>query len=290
MSTRDDTRREGVIHDIGYQHYEGARLGRWYSIRSLYVHSVRTAFGLGRGAKSKILPIGLLAIASLASLIIVVISSQLPERVLSYVGIASTFSFGATVFVAVTGPELVSRDLRDKVLSLYFCRPVSRIEYALTKLAALTSSVFILFGTPMLIMVVGMSFSTDDGFQGVLNEVGDFAVGLSAAAIHAIVFSALALPLASLTGRRVFATGMIVGLFLLSAPVSGMVRSLGSQTAYHVGGILDPVSLVNGIDTWLYDEGLVDVGGYGAFYGVVALALVLAGTALLTWRYRKVKA
>jgi ABC-2 type transport system permease protein len=46
----------GVIHDIGYQRYTGPRLGRGYAIRSLYLHSLRTAFGLGRSAKAKIFP------------------------------------------------------------------------------------------------------------------------------------------------------------------------------------------------------------------------------------------
>ena len=46
----------GVIHDIGYQRYRGPRLGRGYAARSLYLHSLRTAFGLGRSAKAKVFP------------------------------------------------------------------------------------------------------------------------------------------------------------------------------------------------------------------------------------------
>src|SRR5262249_56935632 len=46
----------GVIHDIGYQRYDGPRLGRGYATGSLYVHSVRTAIGLGRSAQAKIFP------------------------------------------------------------------------------------------------------------------------------------------------------------------------------------------------------------------------------------------
>ena len=34
----------GTIYDIGYRNYEGARLGRGYAFRTLYVHSLRTAF------------------------------------------------------------------------------------------------------------------------------------------------------------------------------------------------------------------------------------------------------
>ena len=48
----------GVIHDIGYQRYEGPRLGRGYASRSLFVHSVRGAYGLGRSAWAKVLPFG----------------------------------------------------------------------------------------------------------------------------------------------------------------------------------------------------------------------------------------
>ena len=48
--------RTGVIHDIGYQRYTGPRLGRGYAVRSLYVHGLRSAFGLGRSAKAKIFP------------------------------------------------------------------------------------------------------------------------------------------------------------------------------------------------------------------------------------------
>src|SRR6202034_3208028 len=47
----------GVIHDIGYRRYTGRRLGRPQIVRALYWHSLRSAFGLGRGAKAKIVPV-----------------------------------------------------------------------------------------------------------------------------------------------------------------------------------------------------------------------------------------
>ena len=49
--------RTGVIHDIGYRHYQGPRLGRAAIIRALGWHSLRSAFGIGRGAKAKIIPV-----------------------------------------------------------------------------------------------------------------------------------------------------------------------------------------------------------------------------------------
>ncbi|OLF15358.1 hypothetical protein [Actinophytocola xanthii] len=286
MSTPE--RPTGVIHDIGYQRYEGPRLGRGYAARSLFVHGVRSAYGLGRSPWAKVLPIGLLGATSIAALILVVLNTQLPVEVIDYVGIATTFTYAATVFVAVVAPELVSVDLRSNLLALYLARPLRRADYALAKLAALASATFVLLGGPMLVLFLGMAFSTDNGVAGVFSELGGLLQGLAAAAIHAAVLAAIALPFASLTGRRVFATGMIIGVTLLTAPVSGVVQALGDGASQQLAGLLDPVSLLGGVDRWLFDGGLFDIGPYGPVYGLAALLIVAAGTACTVWRYRKV--
>ena len=46
-----------AIHDIGFRHYAGPRLGRSWAFRSLAVDTFRGAFGIGRGAKAKVVPI-----------------------------------------------------------------------------------------------------------------------------------------------------------------------------------------------------------------------------------------
>jgi ABC-2 type transport system permease protein len=279
----------GVIHDIGYQRYEGPRLGRGYASRSLFIHTVRGAYGLGRSAWAKVLPFGLLSLACIAALVLVVVNTQIGE-VIDYVGIAATFTYAATVFVAIVAPELVSTDLRGNVLSLYLSRPLRRSDYALTKLAALATAVFVMLGAPMVILFLGMAFSTDDGLAGVLGEAGGLLQGFVAAAIHATVLAALALPFASLTGRRVFATGMIVAVSLLTAPISGAVMAFSQSDEAYLGWLINPVSMLNGVDRWLFEGGTVDVGPYGPVFGAVALAVVAAGTACTVWRYRKVKA
>jgi len=287
MSSPDRT---GVIHDIGYQRYEGPRLGRGYSSRSLFVHSVRGAYGLGRSPWAKVLPFGLLGASSIAALILVVVNTQLPVEVIDYVGIASTFTYASTVFVAIVAPELVSVDLRSNLLSLYLSRPLRRTDYALTKLAALAAATFVMFAGPMLILFLGMAFSTDNGIAGVFSEFGGLLEGLMAAAIHALVLAAIGLPLASLSGRRVFATGMIIAVNLLSAPISGVLQTLGGDGAgSQLAGLLNPVNLLNGVDRWLFDGGIFDVGPYGPVYGLVSLAIVAIGTACTVWRYKKVK-
>ena len=52
----------GSIYDLGYQGYTGPRLGRAYAIRALFAHTLRSAYGIGRGGRAKIIPIGLAAL------------------------------------------------------------------------------------------------------------------------------------------------------------------------------------------------------------------------------------
>ncbi|HEX9336387.1 MAG TPA: hypothetical protein VF892_10900 [Pseudonocardiaceae bacterium] len=280
----------GVIHDIGYQRYDGPRLGRRYVARSMYIHSLRTAYGFGRSARTKILPVGLFSVVCVAALVLVFVSTKLPVPVLSYVGITTTFAFVAAVFVAVVGPELVSRDLRNNLLPLYFSRPVTRTDYALVKLAALASAVFALFAGPMLIMFLGLALSTKDGFSDVVDQAGKLLLGVLAAGTGAVLFTAIAIPLAALTGRRVFATGMIIAVFLLTTPIAAVLGAIGSGSVAQLAGLFNPVSLLAGVNQWLFNDGGLVIGRYGPVYGLVALAVAAAGIGLSILRYRGVRA
>src|SRR5690242_19764266 len=141
-----------VIHDIGYQRYTGPRLGRWYANRSLYEQSLRTAFGIGRGAKAKIFPWLVIGIALSVAVIAIAVRSLTGEPLMSYRSYAANITFPVMLFLAIVAPELVSRDLRDRTLPLYFSRPLSRSDYALTKYAALATVVLVLLAVPQLLI------------------------------------------------------------------------------------------------------------------------------------------
>ena len=44
----------GSIYDLGYQAYEGPRLGRRSAVLALFAQTVRSCFGIGRGGRAKI--------------------------------------------------------------------------------------------------------------------------------------------------------------------------------------------------------------------------------------------
>jgi ABC-2 type transport system permease protein len=279
----------GVIHDIGYQRYTGPRLGRWYAVRSLYVHSVRTAFGLGRSGKAKAFPWFVAGIAFAVALIAVAVRSQTGTPLISYVDFPDRVGIPVLLLLAIVAPELVSRELRAQVLPLYFSRPLRRTDYALAKFAALVTAVWLVFAGPQLLMYLGGVFSRTDGASGVWDETGDLLQGLSYAAIVSLVFSSIAILVASLTGRRAVAAAAIVAVFLVTAPVVGVIEAVGGDSARQVAPVGNPVTLVEGLKTWLYDTPhTFAIGHFGPVYLAVACGIVVLCTALLLVRYRKV--
>jgi ABC-2 type transport system permease protein len=278
----------GVIHDIGYQRYAGARLGRAYAVRSLYVQSLRGAFGLGRGAKAKIFPWLVVGLLTLVAVVIVAIAANVPDMPMPYLEFPEEMTLFIVLFGAVVGPELVSRDLRSGVLSLYFSRPITRADYPLAKLAALVSAMWLILAGPLLIMFLGEVFSVDR-FGDVWPILGDFSEGLAGSAVFALVYSALSLLVASLAGRRAVAATMIVAAFLITTPIFGVLVEISDEgtAAQSLAGLVSPLTLAMGVVEWLFGDG-ENIGSYGPVYAGVAAGFVAICVALLLLRYRRV--
>ncbi|MFY1636011.1 ABC transporter permease [Solwaraspora sp. WMMB335] len=284
----------GVIHDIGYQRYTGPRLSRRHVVGALYGHSLRTAFGLGRSAKAKIFPWFIVGVVVVVAAALVAIRAQIGQVVLGYAQFADTMSWLVIFFVAVVAPELVSRDLGSGVLPLYFSRPLRIADYPLAKFAALATAVFLLLGAPQVVMFLGGAFTTDAGWSGVWNEFTDLLPGLGYALLWAVVFGGIGLVVAAITGKRAFAAGGIVAVFLMTTPIVGVLSVLPSTTANQLAGLAAPSSLVQGTGIWLFRDALVTnqeggmgIGDFGPVYALVTVGLIAGCTAVLLARYRK---
>jgi ABC-2 type transport system permease protein len=279
----------GVIHDIGYRKYEGVRLGRGYGARSLYTHSVRTAFGLGRGLKAKLFPWSIVGVVTGVAVILTAITSQTGEKASTYPEFVDVMGLLAMIFLATVAPELVSRDLRSRVLTLYFARPVRRTDYVYAKYAALVTAVFLLLAGPQLIMFAGAAF--DSGSVSEFRRaLTDLLGGWLYAGIYALVTAAVALVVASLTGRRAFAAGGIVAVFMVTVPIAGVLSVLGGGTVQKLAGLVNPTWIVQGIGVWLLDHDVAfTVGDFGPVYAAAAVVVVAASLAILLARYRKVE-
>jgi ABC-2 type transport system permease protein len=287
----------GVIHDLGYRGYDGPRLGRVQIVRALTWHSFRSAFGIGRGVKGKIVPVLAFIAMCLPALVNAFAVARGNQRLFGYDVYVPTLRVAVvTIFIASQAPELVSRDLRSRVLPLYFCRPLRRGDYPLAKFVALTVALLILIEIPLLILYVGTIASAKGG-AAIWAETRALIPGLGVGLMWAVLFAALGLVLASFTGRRAYSTGIvaitcILTFFLSLLLIQSEGGSSATSTGARVAGLFSPFTILDGVRVWLGGNpqtGLVaDPGRYGPLYGVLAVVLLAACLGGLAARYRRV--
>jgi ABC-2 type transport system permease protein len=291
-----DTQAAGVIHDLGYRGYDGPRLGRAQIVRALTWHSFRSAFGIGRGLKSKIVPLLAFVAMCLPALVNAFAVARGNQRLFGYDVYVPTLRIAlVTIFIAAQAPELVSRDLRSRVLPLYFCRPLRRVDYPLAKYLALTAALLLLIEIPLLILYVGTIASAGGG-RAVWNETRALIPGLGVGLMWAVLMAAIGLALASRTGRRAYATGIVAiscfltwSLSLLLLQAEGGMQA--TTTAARLAGLFSPFTILDGVRMWLGGTSPGEVanpGRYGPLYGLLAVVLLAASLGGLAARYRKV--
>lgn len=287
----------GVIHDIGYRKYDGARLGRWYLVRSLFSQSLRGAYGLGRPVASKVMPVLLLAGMTLPALIIVVVTvvTGANELPLDYTYYIRIFFFVSAIFLAAQSPQLVSRDLRFRTVPLYFSRPITYVDYVLAKYAAMVAALLILFCSPILIMYAG-ALLADLPFWA---QTRGALKGLTGALLYATMLTGIGLAIASATPRRGFGVAGIIAVILISSVVVSAVTGIAivndSPDVALYAQLFTPYELVFNTQLWLFGvrqnplfDGLpAPVGWQGALFLAVLLAIVVAAVGFMLLRYRK---
>jgi ABC-2 type transport system permease protein len=287
---------KGVIHDLGYRHFDGERLGRGPIARALYVESARGAYGLGRAARSKVMPMLLVAAICLPAFIVSVVTSvthlhSLPGGYTSY--IIKTQAI-VMVFVAGQAPASVSRDLRFRVVSLYFSRPLERIDYVAAKLAALATAAFVLMALPLTILFVGALLAKLPFSE----QYADYLRALGGAGLTAVVLAGIGLVISAVTPRRGLGVAAIITVLAVLAALEGAVQGIshdqGQDTLSGYAGLLSPFTLVHGVQhSVLGAENALAAAPPGAlgawvFSGVLVL-LVGACFGGLMLRYRRVQ-
>lgn len=292
----------GVIHDIGYRRYTGPRLGRAGIVRALVWHSLRSSVGIGRGAKAKIIPVIMFVVMCLPAVANAVAVAQGGHRLVPY----DTYLFQVRVlvliiFVAAQAPELVSRDLRSHVLPLYFCRPLTRLDYPLAKLTAFILACLALIEIPLLLLYLG-TIAQASGPSAIWAQTRALIPGLLIGLLWAVLLAAIGLALASLSGRRAYATGSIAIYFFLTWILAGLLDTIGGDRGPLTGGavqaaagarlsgLVSPFTTIDGVRQWLGGTSRGPIpppGGYGPLYGVMFLLLLAGALGLLAARYRK---
>ncbi len=229
----------GTVFDIGYQHYTGTREGRGRSRKAIYKDGLRTALGLGRGGRAKVLPwlfIGVLsAIAFVMALVAGAALRMMPDAAermnlpshADYYGVASIIMF---VFAAVVGPELLCPDRRHGVIHLYRVRPLSGTDYIASRWAALFTVMALAAWLPQVILFLGLCGGDASPVAYLREHWLDIPRFLAAGVVMAAYATTLALLTASFTTRRAYASVFLVGLFVITVPFTvGMAEEIGGK-------------------------------------------------------------
>jgi ABC-2 type transport system permease protein len=287
----------GVLYDLGYRGYDGPRLARRHPWGALYGHSLRAAFGLARGGRALFWPWSLVALASLPAFVQAAVSgvtggqAELVSNFEYLVRIQSVLA----LFCAGQAPELVSGDQRHTVLPLYFSRGLGRAEYALVKLAAMVSALLLVAAAPMAILFAGRLGATDN-LRAALDEIVPLLFPIAAGSlVSALVLGSIALAVASFTRRRGYAAAGILGVLLLSAPVTAALAGAAPDGVGRWAVLLSPIQTVGGTLHLLFGEEpagqtLLGRAGLPAEAPLAsAMSLVLSSVALLVLRYRRVR-
>lgn len=291
----------GAVYDRGYRPYDGALGGRGASRMALARWSIRRALGLRRSWRQKLFPWGLLVITTIPAIVNVgakYLTRDLPVGEADF-GFISYYDYvGAPValllFVAITAPDIVCPDRRNRVLPLIFARPLTGTDYALTKVGTIAAIIFGFGVIPHIILFVGQMLVTNDGALDYARENAEvlWQVPLSLVFV-ATYYAAIAVALAATTTRRIVGAVAFLGVLLVTNAIAQIAREAGDGST--------PWAFVDVLGIPFHLRDLVflghvnprgpigDVAGAGAIAVAVFVAEVGAALLYLVRRYRQVQ-
>jgi ABC-2 type transport system permease protein len=234
----------------------------------LVVDSFRSAYGLGRGGRAKIAPLGLGALAVLPAVIIVGVLT-LAARLgvqreieqaspISYDTYFTSVSAIIALFSAAQAPELFGRDQRHAVLSLYLARALRRPDYALGRLAGFVLALLLLLLVPQAVLLVGRVLLSTDVAQALGRDLPKIPAVLGQALLTAGLLGCLSMAVSAFTPRRAYATAGIIALFVLPGILAGIVIQLGSSAIGNWLVLLSQSTVLDGTNSLLFGTSLPD--------------------------------
>lgn len=217
---------EARIYDQGYRRYDGPRTGLVGAARALIIHSVRDALGLGRRARNKVFPFGIIIIAYLPAVAFIGLAVLLPAELrnegMSYADYYGMVMFSLYLFAGFVAPELLCRDRRSGMLGVFLSSPLNRPTYLASKAVATTVLMLLVtLGPPLLMLISYTLAGAGPGGLGDWLEV--FAQIVASSLVMGALFAAVALAVSSLTDRTGVATAINLALFPGSAMVSAIL-------------------------------------------------------------------
>jgi ABC-2 type transport system permease protein len=294
----------GNIYDLGYQGYDGPRLGRAAVAVGFLLQTLRAAYGIGRGGRAKIAPFLLLILALLPALLAVgisalaaqtgagrALSANSPIRHDTYQSLTSTLIM---LFCAAQAPELFGRDQRYGVLPLFFSRVLTRIDYALARTGGLFLAVLLVSLVPQVVLTLGSVLAAADPVTGFGDDLPDIPRYLAVSIVGSGLLAAVSAAIAAWTPRRAYATAAIIAVFIIPPIIVALIANLAVGDLAQALVLLSPGDVVEGLNAAVFGtiaEGspaVVAANLPGWTYVASALIGIGACLAIIVRRYLRV--
>lgn len=290
----------GAVYDRGYRPYDGPRGLRGAATFALYKASIRRALGFRRSWRQKFAPFVLLGVVTIPAIVNVgigyVTRDRLQDRLQiityrDYVGVSSAL----LLFVALVAPDVMCPDRRQRVLPLMFARPLTGVDYVVSKVGAIASILFAFSFFPQVVLFVGnmlVSDSAADYFTGHLDVLWQVP---SAVVLLALYYAVIGVAIASLTDRRIVAGAAVIGLFLITSISSGIIVGDFEPGHGSIAGLINILALPLFLRDLVFlghispEAPIGGVGGAGLFSVATYVVVLLLGIGVLLQRYRWVE-
>ena len=225
-----DAKAESVVFDIGYQRYAGPREGRGRARLAVYKDGVRKALGLGRGAKTKLLPWAFISLMVLIG-VIMAVTAGAAQRTLGDLGAelapgtSHDFFYSITitilfVFAALVAPRLLCPDRRNGTLHLYLVRPLTATNYLAARWAALLTVMLLVAWLPQFVLLVGRVLGHPDPMAYLRGNWTDMPKFLLSGAAIAVMVTTVSMFASALASRRGYASVLLIALYLIPGAVT----------------------------------------------------------------------
>ncbi len=186
-----------------------------------------------------------------------------------------TFQIGlAYLLVAFTGPALVSPDVVNNAMPLYFCRPFSRSEYVAGKMAVLVYLLSLITWVPALVL-----FALQSSLAGWEWTRANFWIAgavILAPLISIAILSLIAMAVSAWIKWRAAAGAVILGVFFLGA---GFGSAINAVMRTHYGSLINLSQVLNTVWAGVFrqnlDTGLDVLDAWNALAGASLICLWL---------------
>lgn len=272
------------ILERGYRHYDGIRLGRVASLRTVWWYSIQRMLGIRRPVWAKLLPAAVVFISYIPAIVfvgIVALAKNDPTIATNLPGYADYYGYvmlAVVLFASFSAPDVLCPDRRTGMLGMYLASPLTRDSYLVAKAAAILTGLLLVTAGPQLLFLVASVMQGNAA-----GNVGDTALMalriLGAGLVVAALLTSLSMAISSFTDRRGFAGAAI----LLVVFASGAVASSLQESHPNLALVGLAVQLPDALTTRIFGVPSTNISADVSTLTVWVVGLgIIAGCALLT--------